>query len=128
MYGVEVPPYNKSGGVATVMQDFRALRISDRDPLVTDAMKNRIEFYLQSNKAFADPIYNGFITYDSDGIIKSVEVPRIPKGLPADSPFKKYEGRYFQTTNENFHKYETVEEFFQKENLFFLSMLCADFV
>lgn len=117
MYGVEVPPYNKSGGVATVMQDFRALRISDKDPLVTDEMKNKIEFYLQSNKAVADPFYNGFITYDSNGIIKSVEVPRIPKDLPADSPFKKYEGRYFQTTNNNFHKYETVEEFFKKENL-----------
>ena len=117
MIGVEVPPYNKSGGVATVMQDFRALRIKDTDPLVTDKMKNSFDFYKQDNKVLVDPIYNGFITYDKEGIIKSIEVPRIPQGLPEDSPFKKYEGRYFQTTSDRFRKYATVEEFFKNEGL-----------
>ena len=118
MFGVEVPPYNKSGGVATVMQDFRALRISDKDPLVTNAMKNSFDFYKQKNKVLVDPVYNGFKVYDStNGIIKSVEVPKIPTGLPADSPFKKYEGKYFQTTSDKFQDYSSVEEFFKKEKL-----------
>ena len=116
MFGVEVPPYNKAGGVATVMQDFRALRISDKDPFVTNQMKNSFDFYKQKNKVLVDPVYNGFISYDKNGIIKSVEVPRIPTGLPADSPLKKYEGRYFQTTCDNFQQYSSVEEFFKKEN------------
>lgn len=116
MYGVEVPPYNKAGGVATVMQDFRALRISDNDPIVTNEMKNSYEFYNQSNKVLVDPIYNGFVSYDPEnGMIKDVEVPKIPTGLPSDHPLKKYEGRYFQTTNENFFKYDNVKEFFEKE-------------
>lgn len=118
MYGVEVPPYNKAGGVATVMQDFRALRISDNDPIVTNEMKNSYEFYMQKNKVLVDPVYNGFISYNPEnGMIKDVEVPRIPTGLPADSPLKKYEGKYFQTTSENFHKYNSVEEFIKTEKL-----------
>lgn len=117
MFGVEVPPYNKSGGVATVMQDFRALRISDSDPIVTNEMKNKFDFYNQKNKILVDPLYNGFVSYDSNGIIKNIEIPKIPTGLPDDSPFKKYEGRYFQTTNDKLQKYETIEDFFKNENL-----------
>jgi len=115
MIGVEVPPYNKSGGVATVMQDFRALRINDTDPEVTDKMKNSFEFYKQDNKVLCDPVYNCFKTYDEKGFIKNIEVPRVPTGLPADSPFKKYEGMYFQTTNEKLNKYSSIKEFFEKE-------------
>ena len=117
MYGVEVPPYNKAGGVATVMQDFRALRISDSDPVVTNAMKNSYDFYNQSNKVIVDPIYNGFITYDKDGLIKNVEIPKIPAGLPDDNPLKKYEGHYFQTTNENISKYKNIYDFIKNEKL-----------
>ena len=117
MYGVEVPPYNKAGGVATVMQDFRALRISDSDPVVTNAMKNSYDFYNQSNKVIVDPIYNGFITYDKDGLIKNVEIPKIPAGLPDDNPLKKYEGHYFQTTNENISKYKSIDDFIKNEKL-----------
>lgn len=117
MLGVEVPPYNKSGGVATVMQDFRALRISETDPEVTNTMKNSFDFYKQNNKAFVDPVYNGFISYGEDGFIKSVEVPKVPQGLPSDHPLKKYEGRYFQTTSDKFRKYNTIEDFFKNEKL-----------
>lgn len=118
MFGVEVPPYNKSGGVATVMQDFRALRISDKDPAVTNQMKNEFGFYKQKNKVLVDPFYNGFISYDEKtGITKNVEVPKIPTGLPADSPFKKYEGRYFQTSNDKFQDYLSVGDFFKNEKL-----------
>lgn len=117
MIGVEVPPYNKSGGVATVMQDFRALRITDSDPEVTNAIKNSFDFYKQNNKVLVDPIYNGFKNYDENGMIKSIEVPRIPKGLPDDNPFKKYEGEYFQTTNDKIGKYSSIEEFFKNEKL-----------
>ncbi|MBR6126075.1 hypothetical protein IKQ21_00150, partial [bacterium] len=118
MYGVEVPPYNKSGGVATVMQDFRALRISDKDPIVTNQMKNSFDFYKQKNKVLVDPFYNGFVSYDPEnGMIKNVEVPKVPKGLPADHPLKKYEGRYFQTTSDKLCKYSSVEDFFKNEDL-----------
>ena len=117
MLGVEVPPYNKSGGVATVMQDFRALRIKDSDPEVTNAMKNSFEFYKQNNKVLVDPVYNGFVSYGEDGFIKSVEVPKVPRGLANDHPLKKYEGMYFQTTNENLKKYTTLEDFFKNEKL-----------
>lgn len=117
MIGVEVPPYNKAGGVATVMQDFRALRIRDTDPEVTNEMKNSFAFYKQDNKVLVDPFYNGFKTYDKDGIVKGLEVPKIPSGLPDDSPFKKYEGRYFQTTSDKLQKYSTLEEFFKNEKL-----------
>lgn len=117
MIGVEVPPYNKSGGVATVMQDFRALRVKDSDPEVTNAMKNSFEFYKQNNKVLVDPVYNGFISYGDRGFINSVDVPTVPRGLPADHPLKKYEGMYFQTTNTNLRKYATVEDFFKNEKL-----------
>ena len=118
MYGVEIPPYNKTGGVATVMQDFRALRISEDDPIVTNEMKNAFDFYKQKNKVLVDPIYNGFVSYNKEnGLIKDVEVPRIPTGLPEDHPLKKYEGQYFQTTNDKFYKYNSVEDFFKNEKL-----------
>ncbi len=118
MFGVEIPPYNKAGGVATVMQDFRALRVSERDPLVTNEMKNSFEFYAQKNKVLVDPIYNGKITYNPEnGLVEKVDVPKIPSGLDEKSPFKKYEGKYFQTTNGNLNNYTDIKEFFEKENL-----------
>lgn len=118
MFGVEIPPYNKAGGVATVMQDFRALRVSENDPLVTNEMKNSFEFYAQKNKVLVDPIYNGKITYNPDnGIVEKVEVPKVPSGLEDGNPFKKYEGKYFQTTNGNLNNYTDIKDFFEKENL-----------
>ncbi|MBO5739357.1 hypothetical protein J6R97_08470 [bacterium] len=115
MIGVEVPPYNKSGGVATVMQDFRALRINESDPQVTNEIKNSFDFYKQANKVLVDPFNNGHKVYQSNGFIKEIKVPTIPEGLPEDSPFKKYEGRYFQTTNNQFQNYNEIKDFFAKE-------------
>ena len=118
MYVAETKPYFQAGGVATVMEDLRALRVSDTDPEITNDFKKSHDFFKQPNKAIVDPFYNGQIIYDTKkGIAQSVEVPRIPKGLPADSPLKKYEGKYFMTNVQTFQKYLNAEEFFKNEDI-----------
>ncbi len=115
IWGAELPPYNKVGGVATVGEDFRALRVSENDPIVDSKFKQSFDYYRQKNKFNANPIYNSSLIYEN-GILKSLEVAKIPTGLPEDSTFKPYEGKYFMTNNGNFRKYRTPKEFFENED------------
>lgn len=117
LFVAETKPYFQAGGVATVMEDLRGLRVSDKDPYIDNEFKKTHEFYAQKNKAIVDSFYNGQLVYNKDtGLLEQAVVPKIPEGLPDDSPFKKYEGKYFMTNNQNFQKYSDVKTFFEKEN------------
>lgn len=116
LFVAETKPYFQAGGVATVMEDLRGLRISENDPYIDDDFKRTHEFYAQKNKAIVDSFYNGQLIYDTKtGILKNAVVPKIPEGLPEDSPFKKYEGKYFMTNDEDFHKYTNLLDFFNEK-------------
>ena len=113
---VENKPYFQNGGVATAISDRRTLRVSEADPIITEARKKNIMKEPLSSKAFAMPLYNGSLKYEKEnGILKSVEVPKIPAGLPKESPFKKYEGKYCLINHPKFHNYVDELEFFTKE-------------
>ena len=113
---VENKPYFQNGGVATAISDRRTLRVSDADPIVDAARRKNIMTEPLSSKAFAMPFYNGSLKYDSEaGILKNVEVPKIPSGLPENSPFKKYEGKYCLINHPKFQNYVNELEFFTKE-------------
>ena len=87
---VENKPYFQNGGVATAISDRRCLRVSEADPIITEARRKNIIIEPLNSKAFAMPMYNGSLKYSTDGILEKVEVPKIPTGLPENSPFKKY--------------------------------------
>ncbi len=116
LFVAETKPYFQAGGVATVMEDLRGLRVAENDPVITQDFKRTHDFYAQKNKAIVDSFYNGQVIYDTKtGLPKEVIVPKIPAGLPDESPFKKYEGKYFMTNNQDFTKYKDAKEFFEKE-------------
>lgn len=113
---VENKPYFQSGGVATAINDRRCLRVSENDPIITETRRKNIMTEPLDSKAFVMPLYNGSLIYDSkNGVLKSVEVPKIPEGLPDSSPFKKYEGKFCLINHPRFQNYVNVQEFFQKE-------------
>ena len=118
LFVAETKPYFQAGGVATVMEDLRGLRVSDKDPYIDNNFKLTHEFYAQKNKAIVDSFYNGQLIYDTEnGILEKVEVPKVPEGLPAEHPLKKYEGKYFMTNNDKFQTYTSPKEFFEKESV-----------
>jgi len=116
IYGAELRPYQQDGGVSTVLHDIRALRVSDRSPVMDDKYKTTFEFWTPKDKVVVTALYNGKRVYDHEtGLMQRVEVDKIPSGLPDDSPFKKYEGKYFSTRNADYHKYANTLDFFKGE-------------
>lgn len=118
-YGVEVRPYFAKGGVSTIFQDMRNLKISENAPSFNteDAQKTK-EYWNQTDKVFVSPVYNGKEVYDYDtGTIKQVKLDKIPDNLPENSPFAKYKGKYFMTNSPKYKEYTASEGFFAKENL-----------
>ena len=113
IWGAELPPYHKVGGVATVNEDFRAFR-TPGDKEAFD--KKSFDYFKQKNKYFANPLYNSSMEY-TNGILTSLEVARIPSDLPEDSRFKPYAGKYFMTNNPKFRDYLNPKEFFEKEDV-----------
>ena len=85
----EAKPYFQKGGVATVINDY--LTLNNASPT-------------EKGKAVVvAPYYNGLIKYaapdgDASDLLKvSVELPRIPAGLPDGHPFKDKVGQPFYT-------------------------------
>lgn len=118
-YGVEVRPYFAKGGVSTIFQDMRNLKISEGAPSFNteDAQKTK-EYWNQADKVFVSPVYNGKDVYNYDkGTIEKVQLDKIPDNLPEGSPFAKYKGKYFMTNSPKYKEYTTSEGFFAKENL-----------
>ena len=112
----EIAPFWQVGGVSTRAKDDASLRISEQDRFFDKAYINSSEFWNQPNKIAVFPMYNCQKIYNPEsGIQVGIKVPQIPSGLPEDSPFKKYEGKYFFTNNKNFQKYLDPQEFFTKE-------------
>lgn len=84
----ECPPFNKAGGVATVVGDYQQL--------------NNASATEKGKAVFVTPYYNGLVTYASDGeqagLLKTkVELPRVPQGLPEGHPLRGHEGKPFYT-------------------------------
>ena len=80
----ECKPFNQAGDVATVVQDYQKLNNAS----ATDKGK----------AVFVTPFYNGLVKYEcadgAGGFQKiSVDIPRVPEGLPANHPFKGKEGQ-----------------------------------
>lgn len=112
----EIGPFWQAGGVATRAKDDASLRTFEAERVFDDAYMNSLEYLNQPNKIAAFPMYNCQRIYNTEnGIQIGIKVPEIPHGLPADSPFKKYEGKLFFTNNANFQKYLNPEEFFARE-------------
>ena len=83
----ELPPYVKSGGVATVAQDYKSL--------------NNLGNGNAGKTAMVIPYYNGQIKYAPDGeTITAVDVLRVPNNLPEGHPLKGKEGRPFFTNQD----------------------------
>lgn len=113
----ENKPYFQNGGVATAVTDRRTLRVSDADPTVTPEMRKNIMTQPLKSKAFAMPIYNGSLVYDhSKGLLTSVDVPKIPTGLPETSAFKQFEGEYCLINHPKFREYANVTDFLNNED------------
>ena len=118
IYGLypEIGPFWQAGGVATRAKDDASLRISETDRVFDKAYMESVEFLNQPNKVAVFPMYNCQRVYNTEnGVQVGIKVPRIPHNLPDDSPFKRFEGKYFFTNNANFQKYLDPEEFFAKE-------------
>ena len=112
-WGMELRPYNRKGGISTVLDDHRNLKIGDNS-IIPD--KNSMDYWKQPDKVFADPLFNGMELYDYEtGLMKEAFVEKIPSGLKADSAFKQFEGEYFITSDPNFKKYTNALEFFNNE-------------
>ena len=85
----EAKPYFQKGGVATVINDYLSL--------------NNVSATEKGKAVVVAPYYNGLIKYaepdkDSADLLKvSVELPRIPEGLPEGHPFKDKIGQPFYT-------------------------------
>lgn len=85
----EAKPYFQKGGVATVINDYLSL--------------NNASATEKGKAVVVAPYYNGLIKYaepdkDSADLLKiSVELPRIPEGLPDGHPFKDKVGQPFYT-------------------------------
>lgn len=116
LYVAETKPYYQKGGVATVMQDLRALRVSEKSPTMDEAYKKSFDFWVPSDKVIVDSVYNGQKVYnETTGLLEAIQVAKIPNDLPKESPFSKYAGEYFMTNNPNFQNYINASEFFKAE-------------
>lgn len=83
----ELPPYVKSGGVATVAQDYKSL--------------NNLGAGNSGKTAMVIPYYNGQIKYAKDGeTVTAVDVLRVPDNLPEGHPLKGKEGKPFFTNQD----------------------------
>ncbi|MCQ2743784.1 MAG: hypothetical protein MJ230_03180 [bacterium] len=117
-YGVEVRPYFQKGGVSTIFDDMRNLKISENDPNFTNEQKGSKEYWNQKSKVFVSPIYNGKDVYNHEtGNISSVQVDKIPDNLPADNPLSKYKGNYFMTNSAKFKNYTDTTAFLTENKL-----------
>ena len=118
IYGLypEIGPFWQAGGVATRAKDDASLRISENDRVFDKAYMESAEFLNQPNKVAVFPMYNCQRVYNTkNGIQVGVKVPQIPYNLPNNSPFKKFEGKFFFTNVASFQNYLNPEEFFEKE-------------
>ena len=112
-WGMELRPYNKKGGISTVLDDHRGLK-ADGASTIPD--KKNIDYWKQSDKVFVDPFFNGMERYNyENGIMQEAFIEKIPTGLKADSAFKQFEGEYFTTNDPNFKKYANALDFFNNE-------------
>ncbi len=115
-FAAETKPYFQVGGVATVMEDMRALRVSENDPVMDSAYKKSFEYWKPKNKVFVDGIYNGQKVYNKEtGMLETIQVAKIPSNLPENSAFKQFEGKYFMTKSGQFQKNVDAAEFFKNE-------------
>ena len=112
-WGMELRPYNKKGGISTVLDDHRRLKAGDNSVIPN---KNSIDYWKQPDKVFVDPFFNGMELYDyNTGLMQEAFIEKIPEGLKADSAFKQFEGEYFTTNDPNFKKYANALDFFNNE-------------
>lgn len=80
----ECKPFAQVGGVATVVQDYQTL--------------NNISSTEKGRTVVVTPFYNGLVRYEcpegASGLQKlSVDLPRVPEGLPDGHPFKDKVGQ-----------------------------------
>ena len=80
----ECKPFNQAGGVATVVQDYQQL--------------NNASATEKGKAVFVTPFYNGLVKYECADDAKdfqkvSVELPRVPEGLPEGHPLKNKVGQ-----------------------------------
>ena len=80
----ECKPFNQAGGVATVVQDYQQL--------------NNASATEKGKAVFVTPFYNGLVKYECADDAKdfqkvSVELPRVPEGLPEGHPLKDKVGQ-----------------------------------
>ncbi len=75
----ECKPFNQAGGVATVVEDYKKL--------------NNISPTEKGRTVLVTPYYNGIVKYDSNWIRQSVELPKVPEGLPDGHILKGKEGQ-----------------------------------
>ena len=109
----ESKPYFQKGGVATVMDDMRSLKISEEAEIPD---KNSREFWAQKDKVFVDHIYNAKRDYDTNtGSVSNIRVDEIPINLPDDSPFKPFEGKPFMTKDPKYVNYANAMEYFNAQ-------------
>ncbi len=112
-WGMELRPYNKKGGISTVLDDHRGLKAGESSVI---PKKKSIDYWKQPDKVFVDPFFNGMEMYDYEtGLMQEAFVEKIPEGLKADSAFKQFEGEYFTTNDPNFKKYANALDFFNNE-------------
>ncbi len=80
----ECKPFNQAGGVATVVQDYQRL--------------NNASSSDKGKAVFVTPFYNGLVKYEcaddaADFQKISVDIPRVPEGLPEGHPLKNKVGQ-----------------------------------
>lgn len=82
----ECPPLNKTGGVGTVVDDYKKL--------------HNISASEKGRSVFVTPYYNGVVEYAKDtnpkatGLMKTgVKVATVPEGLPSNHPLRGKEGQ-----------------------------------
>lgn len=115
-FAAETKPYFQVGGVATVMEDMRTLRVSDNSPVMDSAYKKTFEKWAPKDKVIVDAIYNAQKVYNKDtGMLETIQVAKIPEGLKDSSAFKKYKNMYFMTNDATFGDYTTPLDYFNNE-------------